>query len=213
MLALPLRALGNSLLLACGTMLSSLVIGSLAAYAYARLRFPGRTATFNFILLSRLLPSVALAIPYYAIVLRLGLLNTYWALLAIYVVLTVPFTTLVLTLSFRTIPKEIDEAAQLEGASPRQVLWHITLPLALPSLVGAGLFTFLLAYSEFLFALLILTNSETRTLPVTLGILATNRDVAWGLLMASIVVGVVPTLLLVIPVWRFMIRGLTKGAV
>ncbi len=207
------RALVNSFVLATATALLSLMLGSLAAYAYARLRFPGRVATFNFVLLSRLLPAVALAIPYYAIILRLGLLNTFWALLLIYLVLTLPFTTLVLTLYFRTIPPDIESAAQLDGASPRQVLWHITIPLALPSLVGAGLFTFMLAYSEFLFALLITTSAESRTLPVTLGILATNRDVSWGLLMASIVVGVIPTLLLVVPVWRFMVRGLVGGAV
>jgi ABC-type glycerol-3-phosphate transport system permease component len=206
------RAVLNSVLIAVAVMLSSLTLGSLAAYAYARLRFPGRVATFNFVLLSRLIPTVALAIPYYAIVLHLGLLNTHGALIAIYTVLTLPFTVLVLTLYFRTIPPEIDEAAQVEGASPLQVLRHITLPLSLPSLVGTGLFTFMLAYSEFLFALLISTSARTRTLPVTLGTLTTNPDVAWGLMMASIVVGSVPTLLLVFPVWRFMVRGLLRGA-
>ncbi len=207
------RAMLNSVLIAMAVMFLSLTLGSLAAYAYARLRFPGRVATFNFILISRLIPTVALAIPYYAIVLRLGLLNTHWALIAIYTVLTLPFTVLVLTLYFRTIPGEIDEAAQVEGASPLQVLRHITLPLSLPSLVGTGLFTFMLAYSEFLFGLLISTSARTRTLPVTLGTLSTNPDVAWGLMMASIVVGSVPTLVLVIPVWRFMVRGLMSGAV
>ena len=207
------RALGNSLVLATATALLSLVLGSFAAYAYARLRFPGRVTTFNFVLLSRLIPTVALAIPYYAIILRLGLLNTSWALLLIYLVLTLLFTTLVLTLYFRTIPYDIEAAAQLDGATPLQVLWHITIPLALPSLVGAGLFSFMLAYSEFLFALLITTSAESRTLPVTLGILATNRDVSWGLLMASIAVGLVLSLVLVVPVWRFMVRGLLTGGV
>lgn len=202
----------NSFLVATATMLVSLVLGSLAAYAFARLRFPGRAATFNFILASRLIPTVALAVPYYAIVQGLGLLNTYWALIAIYAVLTLPFTTLVLTLYFRNVPPEIDEAAQLEGASPWRVLWDIVLPLSLPSLVGAGLFAFMLAYGEFLFALLITTSVERRTLPVVLATVAANPDVSWGLLMAAIALGSLPTLLLVVPVWRFMVRGLTAGA-
>ncbi len=206
------RAILNSFLVAFATMLVSLVFGSIAAYAFARLRFPGRGGVFNFVLLSRLIPTVALAVPYYAIVQRMGLLNTYWALIAIYSVLTLPFTTLVLTLYFRNIPAEIDEAAQIEGASPWRVLWDIVLPLSAPSLIGTGLFAFMLAYGEFLFALLITTSAERRTLPVILATVSVNPDVSWGLLMAAISLGALPTLLLAIPVWRFMVRGLTAGA-
>src|SRR5687768_13205132 len=140
------RAIFNSFVVATAVMLVNLVFGSLAAYAYARIRFPARRAAFTFVLMSRLIPSVALAVPYYLIVLRFGLLNSYWALIAIYSVLTLPFTTLVLTLYFKGIPPEIDEAAQIEGASPWRVLTDITIPLSLPSLVGAGLFAFMLAY-------------------------------------------------------------------
>jgi multiple sugar transport system permease protein len=202
----------NSFVAALMVMFIVLVLGSLAAYAYARLRFPGRRSTFLFILLSRLIPTVALAVPYYAIVQSLGLLNTRWALIGIYTVLTLPFAVLVLTLYFKSIPREIDEAARVEGATPLQNLWYITLPLALPSLIGAGLFTFMLAYSEFLLALLITNTRIARTLPVTLGSISTNPDVSWGLLMASIMIGSIPTMLLVYPVWRFMVRGLTTGA-
>lgn len=202
----------NSFLVALAVMLIVLVLGSLASYAYARLRFPGRRGTFLFVLLSRLIPTVALAVPYYTIVQSMGLLNTRWALIGVYTVLTLPFATLVLTLYFRSIPAEIDEAARVDGATPLQNLWRITLPLSLPSLVGAGLFTFMLAYSEFLLALLISGTRASHTLPVTVGSLATNTDVSWGLLMAGIMIGSIPTMLLVYPVWRFMVRGLTTGA-
>jgi multiple sugar transport system permease protein len=202
----------NSFIAAVTVMFIVLVLGSLASYAYARLRFPGRKGTFLFVLLSRLIPTVALAVHYYAIVQSLGLLNTRWALIGIYTVLTLPFAVLVLTLYFKSIPREIDEAARVEGATPLQNLWYITLPLSLPSLVGAGLFTFMLAYSEFLLALLITNTRIARTLPVTLGSISTNPDVSWGLLMASIMIGSIPTMLLVYPVWRFMVRGLTTGA-
>ncbi len=207
------RAILNSIVVATAVMLINVIFGSLAAYAYARIRFPGRTAAFNFVLMSRLIPSVAIAVPYYLIVQTFGLINTYWALIAIYSVLTLPFTTLVLTLYFRGLPEEIDEAARVEGASPWRILRDIAIPLALPSIIGAGLFSFMLAYSEFLFALFITTTSDRRTLPVTLGALSANTDVTWNMLMASITVGTIPTLLLAIPVWRFMVRGLTSGAV
>ena len=202
----------NSFIAATAVMFIVLVLGSLASYAYARMRFPGRKGTFLFVLLSRLIPTVALAVPYYTIVQSLGLLNTRWALIGMYTALTLPFAVLVLTLYFKSIPREIDEAARVEGATPLQNLWYVTLPLSLPSLVGAGLFTFMLAYSEFLLALLVTNTRIARTLPVTLGTISTNPDVSWGLLMASIMIGSVPTILLVYPVWRFMVRGLTAGA-
>jgi multiple sugar transport system permease protein len=206
------QSLLNSFVIATAVALNNVVLGSLAAYAYARIRFPGRTLSFNFVLGSRLLPAVALAVLFYTIVQRLGLLNSPIALVLIYTVLTLPFSTLILTLHFRNIPQSIDESAQLEGAGPLRILWDIAVPLALPSLVGVGLFSFMLAYGEFLFALLIMTGSDTKTLPVLFGSLATNRDVAWGLLTASIILGSLPTLVLVFPVWRFMIRDLTRGA-
>jgi multiple sugar transport system permease protein len=207
------RAILNSIVVASAVMLINVIFGSLAAYAYARIRFPWKTATFNFVLMSRLIPTVAIAIPYYLIVQAFGLINSYWALIAIYSVLTLPFTTLVLTLYFRGLPEEIDEAARVEGASSWRILKDIAIPLALPSIIGAGLFAFMLAYSEFLFALFITTTRDTRTLPVILGALSANTDVTWNMLMASIAVGTLPTLLLAIPVWRFMVRGLTSGAV
>jgi ABC-type glycerol-3-phosphate transport system permease component len=205
------RAVLNSFVVAGAVMLVNLVFGSLAAYAFARVRFPGKRAAFNFVLMSRLVPSVALAVPYYVIVQQLGWLNTYRSLIAIHSVLTLPFTTLILTLYFRGLPPEIDEAAQVEGASPWRVLKDITLPLALPSLVGAGLFAFMLSYSEFLFGLFLTTTRERRTLPVLLGSLSANTDVTWSMLMASITLGLIPTLLLAFPVWRLMVRGLTAG--
>jgi multiple sugar transport system permease protein len=207
------RAIFNSGVVASAVMVVNLIFGSLAAYAFARVRFPGKSAAFNFVLASRLIPTVALAVPYYLIVQRFGLINSYWALIAIYSVLTLPFTTLVLTLYFRGLPVEIDEAAQCEGASPWRVLRDITIPLSLPSLVGAGLFAFMLAYSEFLFALFITTTRERRTLPAIYAGLSSNVDVSWSMLMSSIVIGLIPTLLLAFPVWRFMVRGLTAGGV
>ena len=206
------HAILNSMIVATGVMIVNLIVGSLAAYAFARLRFPGRRSTFYFITLSRLIPAVALAVPYYAIVQRAGLQDTYWSLVAIYSALTLPFSTLILVLYFRGVPVEIEEAAVMDGCGPFQVLWKVTLPLALPSLIGTGLFAFMLSYSEFLFALLITTSIRTRTLPVVLGSVSWNPDVTWSLLSAGIVLGLVPTVLLIVPVWRFMVKGLAAGS-
>lgn len=207
------RTIVNSVLVAMAVMVINWIVGSLAAFSYARLRFPGRTGTFFFITLSRLIPAVALAVPYYAIVQKMGLLNTYCALIAIYSVLTLPFTILILTLYFRGIPREIEEAAQLDGCGPFQTLIRITIPLALPSLIGAGLFAFMISYSEFLFALLITPAREARTLPVILASVSWNPDVTWGLLSSSIAIGLIPTIVLVVPVWRYMVKGLVAGGV
>jgi ABC-type glycerol-3-phosphate transport system permease component len=168
--------------------------------------------TFLFITMSRLIPTVALAIPYYAIVQSLKLLNTHWALILIYSVLTLPFTVLIMTLYFRDLPPEIEEAAQMDGCGPFGTLRWVALPLALPSMIGTGLFAFMIAYSEFLFGLLISTSRDSRTLSVLLSAVSLNPDVTWGLLSAGTVIGLIPTLLLVYPVWRFMVRGLVSGA-
>ncbi len=206
------RAALNSGIVAFAVLLANWLLGAPAAYAYARLRFPGRTATFYFITLSRLIPTVALAVPYFLIVQRLGLLDRHLALIAVHTVLTLPFTILILTLYFRTIPPAIEESAQLDGATRSIILRRITIPLALPSLVGTGLFAFMLSYSEFLFALLVTTTAYSRTLPVTLASLASNPDVSWALLSAGATLAVLPVGLLLWPIWRFMVRGLIGGA-
>ncbi|MGH2404975.1 MAG: carbohydrate ABC transporter permease [bacterium] len=205
------QAAVNSGVVAVAVLLLNWLLGAPAAYAYARLRFPAKTATFYFITLSRLIPAVALAVPYYIIAQRLGILDRHLALVLIHTVLTLPFTILILTLYFRTIPPEIEESAQIDGATRFALLRRIVLPLALPSLVGTGLFAFMLSYGEFLFALLVTTSQESRTLPVTLASVSTNPDVSWSLLSAGTTIGLIPAVLLVWPIWRYMVRGLVAG--
>jgi multiple sugar transport system permease protein len=207
------RAAMNSAVIAFGVLLLNWLFGAPAAYAYARLRFPGKAATFYLITASRLIPAVALAVPYFLIVQQLGLLDRHLALVLVHTVLTLPFSILILTLYFRTIPQEIEEAAQIDGASRGTVLRRIVLPLALPSLVGTGLFAFMMSYSEFLFALLVTSSSHARTLPVTLASIVQNPDVTWSLLSAGTTLAILPALILVWPIWRYMVRGLVSGGV
>jgi len=207
------RAAFNSAIIAFGVLLLNWLFGAPAAYAYARLRFPGKAATFYLITASRLIPAVALAVPYFLIVQQLGLLDNHLALILVHTVLTLPFSILILTLYFRTIPQEIEEAAQLDGAPRGTVLRRIVLPLALPSLVGTGLFAFMMSYSEFLFALLVTSSAHARTLPVTLASIVQNPDVTWSLLSAGTTLAILPALILVWPIWRYMVRGLVSGGV
>jgi ABC-type glycerol-3-phosphate transport system permease component len=193
-------------------MIINLLLGSMAAYALARLRFAGKKLVFNFIVGTRLIPAVALAVPFYGLMQTMKLINNLLSLVLIYTALTLPFTILLLVASFRRIDRAIEEAAQIDGLNPGQVLLRIVVPLTKPALVGTALFSFMLSYSEFLFGLLLTTNSDSRTLPVTLASVSVNPDVSLGLITAGVIVGVLPTLLVIVPIWRFMIRGLAEGA-
>jgi multiple sugar transport system permease protein len=203
----------RSATVAFAVMVINLVLGSAAAYAIGRLRFRGRMLSFNAIMASKLIPVVAIAIPYYALMQSLALTNNLLSLVLIHSAMTLPITVLFLATSFRRIDKTIDEAARLDGLNPLQTLIRVIIPLARPSLVGAALFAFMLSYSEFLFALLLASSQSVRTLPVTLASVAVNPDVSLGLITAGVVVGIAPTLLLIVPIWRFMISGLVEGAV
>lgn len=202
----------NSTVVALVVMTINLVFACAAAYAIGRLKFRGKLASFNFLMGSRLIPAVAIAIPYYGLMQSLALTNNLLALILIHVAMTLPFSILFLIASFRRIDRSIEEAAQLDGLNPLQTLVRIVIPLARPALVGAALFSFMLSYSEFLFGLLLASNQDVRTLPVTLASVAVNPDVSLGLITAGIVLGIAPTLLVIVPIWRFMIRGLAEGA-
>jgi ABC-type glycerol-3-phosphate transport system permease component len=203
----------NSTLVALGVMAVNLGLGAPAAYAFARLRFRGRVVSFLAIILARLVPAVALIVPFYLMIQALGLLGTKLALVLVHSVLTLPFTVLILTIFFRRIPREIEEQALLDGCSRLQVFRHVFLPLARASIIATGLFAFILSYAEFLFALVLSGDAANRPLAVVMAALARNVDVSWGLLNASVVLAVVPTVVLVAFVWRLVVEGLLEGGV
>jgi multiple sugar transport system permease protein len=205
------RAMKNSAIVAVAVMGINIVFGSMAAYAFARLRFRGKSLTFMGIVMCRLLPAAALVVPFYLIVQSLGLLDTKLAVVLVHSILTLPFTVLILSVFFRSIPIEIEEAATIDGAAPLTTFWRITLPLSASSMVATGLFAFMLSYSEFLYALILTGTAKTRTLPVVMGALSTNTDVAWGMLMGGVFLTLLPTLVLVIIVWRFVVEGIVFG--
>ena len=159
------------------------------------------------------MPAVALVTPFYLIVQELGLLGTKTALVLVHSVLTLPFTVLILTIFFRRIPREIEDAAMLDGCDRLQVFRYVFLPLARTSILATGLFAFVLSYAEFLFALVLSGDAANRPLAVVMAALARNTDVSWGLLNASVFLAVLPTVALVAIVWRFVVEDLLQGGI
>jgi ABC-type glycerol-3-phosphate transport system permease component len=205
------RGLQTSSVIALAVMGINIVFGGMAAYAFARFRFRMKSLTFSGIVMCRLLPAAALVVPFYLIVQSLGLLDTKLAIILVHSILTLPFTVLILSVFFRTIPMEIEEAAKIDGSGPWSTFWRITLPLSASSMVATGLFAFMLSYSEFLYSLVLGGGEKTRTLPVIMGALSTNTDVAWGMFMGGVFITLVPTLILVIVVWNFVVEGILFG--
>ena len=203
----------NSAIIALSVMGVNILFGSMAAYAFARIRFRGKSATFMGIVMCRLLPAAALAVPFYLIVQAMGLLDTKVAMVMVHSLLTLPFTVLILSVFFRKIPIDIEEAATVDGAGRMQIFMKITLPLSAASMVATGLFAFMLSYSEFLYSLILGGTEKTRTLSVAMAALSTNTDVAWGMLMAGIFITLIPSLILAILVWKFVVEGIILGAV
>jgi ABC-type glycerol-3-phosphate transport system permease component len=202
------RSMLNSMLVALGVMAVNVLLGAPAAYAFARLRFRWQTGTFLAIVMSRLVPAVALITPFYLLIQGMGLLGTKAALVIVHSVLTLPFTVLILTIFFRRIPRDIEEAALLDGCTRLQIFLRIMLPLARTSVFATGVFAFILSYAEFLFALVLSGDAANRPLSVVMAALARNTDVSWGLLNASVFLAVIPTVALIGIVWRFVVEEL-----
>jgi multiple sugar transport system permease protein len=207
------RGMWNSSIVALGVMAVNIGLGAPAAYAFARLRFRGQAVSFVAIIMSRLVPAVALVTPFYLIVQAMGLLGTKLALVLVHSVLTLPFTVLILTVFFRRIPREIEESALLDGCGRLEVFRYVLLPLARTSIVATGLFAFVLSYAEFLFGLVLSGDAANRPLSVVMAALARNTDVSWGLLNASVVLAVIPTVALAAFILRFVVEGLLEGSV
>jgi ABC-type glycerol-3-phosphate transport system permease component len=206
------RAMLNSSAIALQVMAVNMVFGSMAAYAFARIRFRGKQPTFMGIIMCRLVPASALVVPFYLIVQALGLLDTMLALVIVHSLLTLPFTVLIMTMFFRKIPVEIEEAAVVDGAAPLQTFWRITLPLSAASLVATGLFAFMLSYSEFMYSLVLGGSERSRTLPVVMSSLIYNPDMIWGLTMAGVFLTLIPSLVLAVVVWKFVVENIILGA-
>ena len=207
------RYILNSLICAGATAILCLVIGALAAFALARLRVLARFGILGMILSVSMFPQIAIVAPLYLIATGLGLMNTYTILIIIYLALGLPLVIWVLFGYFRTIPKEIDEAATIDGAGPLRLLVSIIVPMSLPGFVTTGLLAFIMAWNEFMFALAFTSGIKRQTIPVGIANFTNLFYVPWGDIAAASVVVTLPLVLLVLAFQRYIIEGLTQGAV
>ncbi len=204
-------ALKNSFVVASTVMGINLILGALAAYTFSRLSFRFKTFTFNFFLGSRLMPVIAVAIPYYVIVQTLGLLDTYLSLILVYLALTIPFTIWFLTLYFNGIPRDFEDAALIDGCSPFQALVRVVLPISMPGLVAAAAFAFMTSYNEFLFARFLTQTISTQTGPVIIAAIAGNPDASYSLISVAMTLGLIPPLILALVLRRWLTEGLSTS--
>lgn len=208
-------SLVNSAYVAVSTTLLSLIIGISAAYALGRIDFPQRRAMLMIVLMISIFPQVVVLSGLFELINWLGLFNRPSALILTYLLSTVPFTTWILTTFIREFPRELEEAAIIDGCSHFRILTKILLPLMGPSLASTGILAFILAWNEFLFALTFTLTDENRTVPVAIGLIAgTSRyEYPFGQIMAASVTVTLPLIAVVLVFQRRIVAGLTAGAV
>ncbi|HEY8470332.1 MAG TPA: carbohydrate ABC transporter permease [Longimicrobiales bacterium] len=207
---LPIR---NSLFVAGTTTALSVVLGALCAYALARLRFRGKAAILGFILAVTMFPQISIVPPLYLMLRELRLINTYPGLIFPYMTFALPLTVWLLTGFFRQLPRELEEAAAVDGAGRLRTLREVILPLSLPGIATTAILTFLYAWNEFLFALSFTLGPERQTVPVAIALFRGQYQVPWGQILAAAVVATAPVALLVLFFQRRIVQGLTAGAV
>ena len=202
----------NSLLIAFSTMLLTLAIGSLAAFAFARFQFKGRDLILIVFLLSQMLPGASIIIPLFQLMQQVGLYDMRLGLVVVHTALLLPFVIWLLYGFFQTIPREVEEAALIDGCSRLQALRMVILPLALPGLGATALFAFLGSWNEFFFALLLTSSDSTRTIPVGIGLFVGEYLEVWNQMAAAAVLFSLPPLLLFLLARKTFVTGLMAGA-
>ncbi|WP_342240097.1 carbohydrate ABC transporter permease [Inquilinus sp. OTU3971] len=206
---------GNSLTVAIATALITSIVSLLGGYGFSRFRFPLKNALFVLVIATIMIPFQSILTPLFLLLTRLGLQNTLAGLVLIYVTLQLPFSIFMMRNAFDAVPREIEEAARIDGAGSLQLLARVMLPLVFPGIVTVALFAFLAAWNEFLAALILMTDQDKFTLPILMTAVRSGRfgAVNWGAVQAGVTVMMIPCLILFLALQRFYIRGLTAGAV
>jgi multiple sugar transport system permease protein len=206
------RNILDSFIVAFSTMVLGLGITVSASYSFSRYRFRGRTFLLTQFLVINMFPIVLLILPLFILMRVLGLMDTHFALIIAYSTFTIPFSTWMMTSFFNNIPKELDESAQIDGCNRFSTMVRIVIPIAMPGIAATGIYIFITAWNEFLYAA-ILTGSNVRTIPVALQNMVGEFKIAWGLLTAGGVVSAIPVVVLFFFIQRQLISGMTAGAV
>lgn len=198
----------NSFIVATGATLISLILGVPAAYGIARYKIKNATA---FVLLARVIPGVSLLIPWYYLFSQMQIVGTYGVLILTHIFVTMPLIVAIMSGFFEGLPIELEEAAQIDGASKIGAFLRVSLPLSVPGIATSAILSFIFSWNNFLFAL-VLSNQDTRTLPVAIANFTSYASVDWGGLMAASVVITVPVMLIALFAQRYVVAGLTAGA-
>lgn len=213
-IAIPVPAyFTNSLVIALTSTFIALLIGMSGGYAFARYRFKHKNGYFLGLMLSRTVPGIALSLPIFMVWSKLGLIDTKLGMIIIYVALNIPFTIWLIDGFFRQIPKEMSEAAQVDGCTRWQAFWQIEFPLAKSGVASAGIFAFLTSWNEYALASQLTRSTDSKTLPVGLMDFTAQFTIDWAGMSAMAVIIIVPALILTFLVQKHLIAGLTFGGV
>ncbi len=212
--AIPVSAyFTNSIIIALTSTAIAILIGMSGGYAFARFRFPFKNGLFLGLMLSRTVPGIALSLPIFILWSKLGLIDTKPGLIIVYVALNVPFTIWLIDGFFRQIPKEMSEAAQVDGCTRWQAFWKIEFPLAKSGIASAGIFAFLTSWNEYALASNLTRSTDSKTLPVGLMDFTAQFTIDWAGMSAMAVIIIIPALILTFIVQKHLIAGLTFGSV
>ncbi len=203
----------NSYIVSGAVVLLTLFVGILAAYAFSRFNFPGKKLFSSLVVSVQAIPPIVLLIPYMGLIVALGMFDTYFALILTYLVTTLPYCILMMTGYFNTLSRELDEAVMIDGGSRWKVLWSVLVPISLPGMVSVGMYTFMLAWNEYLFALTLTQRTSMRTVPIGINLLMGQHGFDWSQMMAMSVLGSIPVLVLFIFFQKYFIAGMSSGSV
>ncbi|GGE41175.1 ABC transporter permease [Agaricicola taiwanensis] len=202
----------NSVVVAVGTTLLVLIVGTLGAYGLTRFKFRGAELGAATILFTYFLPSTIIVVPIYLTINQLGLSDTLTGLVLSYTTFALPFALWMLRLFFQTLPVEIEQAARVDGASRLGLFFEIVLPQALPGIIATSLFTFIIAYNEYLFSFIFINSDAKKTLPVGINfIVKTSYEIEWNIVMAASVLMTLPVLIVIVSCQRYLLSGFGVG--
>lgn len=203
----------NSYIVSLSVTLLTLLVAVLAGYAFSRYVFPLKKSLNVVIVSVQAVPPITLLIPYFGLMVTLRLYNTYQGLILTYLVFTLPYAIIMMTGYFNTLPRELDEAVKVDGGGAMTALWRILVPISVPGLVSVGIYTFMIAWNEYLFALTLTRTEDRRTVPIGISLLMGQHSFEWNEMMAMSVLGSVPVLFLFLFFQRYFMGGMTAGAV
>jgi multiple sugar transport system permease protein len=203
----------NSLIVAISTTILSVLLSAMMAYAFARFVFPGKNLFFFSLLLTLMIPGLMLVIPQFLLAKTLGLLDSRLGLVFVYIATSLALNTYILRGFFEQLPRELEQAAEVDGASHLVIFTRIVIPLSTPALATVAIFTFLFAWDEFPWAVTAINSDANKTLPMAIALFQSAHQTQWGLVFAASLIAIIPVIVVFVVFQRYFVRGLTSGAI